>query len=212
MGSMVFTITLESKRGGMHTTYVPFEENPIRHLGDLIQRINVFQQELNMGTVHALAGPERIDLGIVQAGDYFNRTPLRCTLTGTRRWCPGRNAAEILAELEAQAAPFAQAGDLRLSVGMVQEREPFETPGDDPAVKTVMEAHQIVTSQPAKLVGKRIVGDANLYVNLGGIPSFYYGPANETSHSNNEWVSISQIEQAAKVYALAAAKYCGVSG
>ena len=94
---------------------------------------------------------------------------------------------------------------------MVQEREPFEMPGDDPVVKTVMEAHRIVTSQPAKLVGKRIVGDANLYVNLGGIPAFYYGPANETSHSNNEWVSIWQIEQAAKVYALTAAKYCGIS-
>ena len=73
MGSMVFTITLKSKKRGKHTTHVPFEENPIRHLGDLIQRITEFQGELNINTRHPLAGPERIDLGIVQAGDYFNR-------------------------------------------------------------------------------------------------------------------------------------------
>ena len=210
MGSMVFTITLESDRGGMHTTYVPFEENPIRHVGDIIQRITSFQQELNTGTVHPLAGPERIDLGIVRAGDYFNRTPVSCTLTGTRRWGPGRTAMEIAAELEALAAPYAQAGDLALSVDMVHQREPFETSQSDPAVTAVAEAHHLITGNPCHTAGKRVVGDANLYVNLGGVPAFYYGPSNETSHSDEEWVSIASIEQAAKVYALSAALYCGL--
>jgi acetylornithine deacetylase/succinyl-diaminopimelate desuccinylase-like protein len=45
---------------------------------------------------------------------------------------------------------------------------------------------------------------------LGGVPAFYYGPSNETSHSDGEWVSVAGIEQAAKVYALTAALYCGV--
>ena len=86
MGSMVFTITLSSERGGTHTNYVSFDENPIRQLGALIQRIAERQQELDEGDVHPLAGTERIDLGIVNAGDYFNRTPKECVLTGTRRW------------------------------------------------------------------------------------------------------------------------------
>ena len=82
MGSMVFTITFESDRGGTHTQYVPFSENPIRFLGDTIARINEFQIELDGGAVHPLAGPKRIDVGIVRAGDYFNRTPNTCTVTG----------------------------------------------------------------------------------------------------------------------------------
>lgn len=209
MGSMVFTITLESDCGGTHTTYVPFAENPIRHLGDLIQRITIFQTELDAGTVHPLAGPERIDLGIVRAGDYSNRTPLQCTLTGTRRWGPGRNATEMLVELEALVAPFAKAGNLSLSIEMVHEREPFETPGDDPAVAATAAAHKLVTGQEAVLAGKRIVGDANLYVHGAGVPTFYYGPSNETAHSDNEWVSAARLETAAKVYALTAAFYCG---
>ena len=90
MGTMVFTIELTSPRGGTHTTYVPFEENPIRFVGDLIRRITAYQEELDAGASHPLAGTERIDLGMVEAGDYFNRTPVQCRLTGTVRWGPAR--------------------------------------------------------------------------------------------------------------------------
>ena len=55
---------------------------------------------------------------MVQAGDYFNRTPLHCSLTGTLRWGPRANAEEILAELRELAAPIAEAGQLKLDVTM----------------------------------------------------------------------------------------------
>ena len=212
MGTMVFTIELTSPRGGTHTTYVPFEENPIRFVGDLIRRITAYQEELDAGASHPLAGTERIDLGMVEAGDYFNRTPVQCRLTGTVRWGPRARAEEVLCELRELAAPIAEAGKLELEVSMFHEREPFETAGDDPAVQAVARAHRFVHGDQAILAGKRIVGDANLFVNLGGVPSFYYGPSNETAHSDGEWVSLTRLEQAAQVYALAAAAYCGLNG
>ena len=158
MGSMVFTIALESAAGGKHTQYVPFAENPLRFVGALIERIHQYQLELDAGPAHALAGAERIDLGIVAGGDYFNRTPLCCTLTGTRRWLPGRAAPQVLAELEALAQPLAKAGGLSLRVKMEHEREPFETPAADTAVQAVGRAHEQVTGQEAELIGMRIVG------------------------------------------------------
>ena len=212
MGSAVFTILMASDKGGMHTQYVPFGDNPIRHMGDLIRRIHARQTELDAGARHPLAGPERIDLGIAQAGDYFNRTPLRCTLTGTRRWAPGKTAQDILAELTALAAPFAKAGGLKLTVSIEHEREPFETPADDPAVQAAFAAARRVTGKAPDYVGMRIVGDGNLYVHGAGVPTFYYGPSNETAHSDAEWVSVARLESAAKVYALTAALYCGVAG
>jgi len=210
MGSMVFTITLTSDKGGMHTQYVPFDANPIRFMGDFIQRICDFQAELDAGAQHFLAGAERIDVGIAQAGDYFNRTPTECVLTGTRRWSPGRTAQEVLAELEDLARPFADAGGLVLQVDMVHEREPFETPLEDAAVLAVGDAHKKITGQEAEPVGMRIVGDANLYVHGSGVPTFYYGPSNETAHADVEWVSVDRLEKAAQVYALATMAYCGV--
>ena len=171
MGSMVFRIRMTSDKGGMHTQYVPFSDNPIRVVGDLIKRIAAFQQELDAGSVHYLAGPERIDLGIVQSGDYFNRTPTESILIGTRRWGPGRTARDILDELRGMAAPLADAAGLTLEVTMEHEREPFETPSDDPAVIAAATAHRIVTGNDVETVGLRIVGDANIYVHGSGVPT-----------------------------------------
>ncbi len=210
MGSMVFTITLEFERGGTHTQYVPFSENPNRFLGDVITRINEFQNELDGGVVHPLAGPERIDVGIVRSGDYFNRTPNVCTITGTRRWTPGRQAGDVLNELQSLIQPIADSGGLTAKTTMEHHREPFETPQDDAVVQAVASAHRQVTSTEAAVIGRRIVGDANLYVHGSGVPTIYYGPSNKTAHADVENVSMSRLESAAKVYALAAMEYCGV--
>lgn len=210
MGSMVFTIHLDLEGGGRHTNFVPFSENPIRHMSDLIQRILEKQEELDAGEAHPLAGPERIDIGIAQAGDYFNRTAQRCTLTGTRRWTPGKTAESILKELRAMAQPFADAGGMKLSVSMEHQREPFETAPDDPLVKATEVAHKTVVGSEAEHIGMRIVGDANLYVHGSGVPTIYYGPSNETAHADIEKVSIKRLKSAAQVYALTAAHYCRV--
>jgi len=210
MGSMVFTITMNSPRGGTHTQYIPFKENPIRFMGQAIDRIHQFQNELDGGDVHHLAGPERMDLGIATAGDYFNRLAPTCSMTGTRRWAPGKNAPGVLAELHELMKPFADAGGLDLKVTMQHEREPFETELDDPITIAVANAHREVIGNEAKAVGKRIVGDANLYVHGSGVKTIYYGPSNETAHADVENVSMTRLESAAKIYTLAAMEYCGV--
>ena len=211
MGSMVFTITLDSHQGGTHTQYVPMSENPLRVVGDLLNRLCQFQGELNLTTSHPLAGPERIDLGIVHCGDYFNRIPREGTLTGTRRWCPGKEAPAVLAELQSLCDEVRAETSHQLRVSMEHEREPFETPVHDPIVAAVSKAHHRVTGSDAATVGKRIVGDANLYVHGSRVPTIYYGPSNETAHADVENVSLTRLESAAKVYALAALHYCGLA-
>ena len=212
MGSMVFTIGLTPENGGRHTQYVSFADNPIRFSGDLVAAILSRQAELDAGEVHPLAGAERIDLGILHAGDYFNRTPVSCRFTGTRRWCPGKNAEGVLQELRDLVAPIAAAGGMEADVSMEHEREPFETPLDDPIVNAVRDSHRRLFDSDPEEVGKRIVGDANLYVHGSGVPTIYYGPSNETAHADVETVSITRVVDSARVYALAAMQYCGVTG
>ena len=209
MGSMVWTVRLKSPQGGIHTQYVAFKDNPIRYVGDLIKRIQDRQAEMDEGDLHPLAGAERIDVGIVEAGDYFNRTPVFCELTGTRRWSPGRTAGSCLTELEIMSAAVTTGSGLEVDARMVHEREPFETPQDDPAVEAFAQAHRQVTGRDVDYVGLRIVGDANLYVHDTGVPAFYYGPSNETAHSDNEYVSVKRLVSAAKVYTEAALQFCG---
>ena len=211
MGSMVFTIMLTPSNGGRHTQYVDFKDNPIRFAGDLVAAVAARQDELDNGAVHPLAGAERIDLGILHAGDYFNRTPVSCRFTGTRRWSPGRNAGEVLEELRQLVAPIAEAGGLTAEVTMEHEREPFETPVDDPLVQAVSAAHRDLFDEDPRVIGRRIVGDANLYVHGCGVPTIYYGPSNETAHADIENVSITRVVDSARIYALAAMNFCGVA-
>ena len=95
---------------------------------------------------------------------------------------------------------------------MELEREPFETPQDDPLVQAVAQAHVQVTGTSAEYIGMRIVGDANLYVHGTGVPTIYYGPSNETAHADVETVSVERMKKAAQVYALTALEYCGLQG
>ena len=210
MGSMVFTIMLTPSNGGRHTQYVDFKDNPIRFAGDLVAAVAARQDELDNGDVHPLAGAERIDLGILHAGDYFNRTPVSCRFTGTRRWSPGKDAGEVLEELRQLVAPIAEAGGLTAEVTMEHEREPFETPVDDPLVQAVSAAHRDLFDEDPRVIGRRIVGDANLYVHGCGVPTIYYGPSNETAHADIENVSITRVVDSARIYALAAMNFCGV--
>ena len=53
---------------------------------------------------------------------------------------------------------------------------PSKQSSDDAAVQAAAQAHRFVHGDQVVVAGKRIVGDANLFVNLGGVPSFYYGP------------------------------------
>jgi len=210
MGSMVFTVTLTPSNGGRHTQYVDFRDNPIRFAGDLVAAISARQDELDSADVHPLAGAERIDLGILHAGDYFNRTPVLCRFTGTRRWSPGKSAAEVLEELGQLVAPIALAGGMTAEVTMDHEREPFETALDDPLVEAVRAAHRELFDEAPRVVGRRIVGDANLYVHGSGVPTIYYGPSNETAHADIENVSITRVVDSARIYALSAMNFCGV--
>lgn len=211
MGSMVFTVEMHSDLGGRHTQYVPFSQNPVRYMGQAIDRLHVLQEELDRGEAHPLAGAERVDVGQAHAGDYFNRTAPSAVLQGTRRWMPGRRAEDVRAELEDILRPIAAEGRLQLEVRMEHQREPFETAVDDAAVVAVARAHHRVSGKDAEHVGLRIVGDANIYVHGSGVPTFYYGPSNETAHADVEWVSLERMEKAAQVYALAAAEYCGMA-
>ena len=212
MGSAAFAITLDSDSGGAHADGVPFARNPIRHVGRLIEAFAALQERLDAGARHPLAGAERIDVGIARAGDYHNRTPGTCYLEATRRWAPGSTVADIRAELEEIIGRIATEGGLRWRLKLMMDCEPFEVAADDPCLRAFAAAAQRVTGTAPPLVGRCIVGDANLDVHGCGRPTFYYGLAYRTVHADVEWVSVEALVRTARVYVAGAAGYCGHAG
>jgi acetylornithine deacetylase/succinyl-diaminopimelate desuccinylase-like protein len=211
LGSALFTLTVDAPRPPIHTSRVPFQENPVRVLGPLMAALDALDARLAATPSDHLAGPDRINLGIVHAGDYPNRLPVRVQLTGTRRWGPGHTAASVKQELETLARDAAAATglDLHTAADLEGVREPFEIAPDHPLVGAVRRAGERVTGAPPDEIGLPLVGDASLYVNRAAVPAVYYGPEYRTAHSDDERVAVDALARAARIYALTILDYAG---
>jgi acetylornithine deacetylase/succinyl-diaminopimelate desuccinylase-like protein len=211
LGSAVFTITLTSQRGQIHTVKIPYADNPACWLGQLLTQFAEMERRFEAAPRHPLCGRESINVGMVHGGDYMNRLPTPIAVTGTRRWTPGKSVHEVRAEFQALCDGLARQSGLTFTVKLEGEREPFETPADHPVTQALLQAGTAVAGKRPEIIGMALVGDANLYANEGGVPTVYYGPAHETAHSDLERVSVAQLTHCAKVYAVTAMEFCGVS-
>ncbi len=212
LGSTIFTVTISSELGPIHTIKVLYSANPARWLGELLVEFERLERRFAEVAPHPLCGRERVNVGIVSAGDYPNRLPTTCTVTGTWRWQPGKTQAVVRAELEAICGKLAMRSGLKVEPSFEEAaREPFETPRSHPVILALQEGGRIAAGAAPEVIGMGLVGDANFYANDAGVPTVYYGPAHQTAHSDEERVSVAQLTHCAKVYAAAALNYCGVA-
>jgi acetylornithine deacetylase/succinyl-diaminopimelate desuccinylase-like protein len=209
LGSALFTLTVDADRPPIHTSRVPYRENPVRAFGPLMAALDALDARLTAAPSDHLAGQDRINVGIVNAGDYPNRLPVRLQVTGTRRWGGGQTAGGVKAELEALARDAAAASglELRTTVELEGIREPFEVATDHPLVGALRRAGERVTGSPPAEIGLPLVGDASLYVAAAGVPAVYYGPEYRTAHSDDERVAVAALLRAARIYALTILDY-----
>lgn len=208
LGMTLFTVTISSARGPIHTLQVSYQENPARWLGELLREFDELEKEFSAEQPHPLCGRERINIGIARGGDYYNRLPTPIIVTGTWRWQPGKCQDDVKGQLRQICERLARESGLRFEVSFNATREPFETPQDHPLVRSLQKAGRTVSGKAPEDVGLALVGDGSLYTNEAQIPAVYFGPAYETAHSDHERVSISQLTYCAQVYALAAAEFC----
>ncbi|MBK9168961.1 MAG: M20/M25/M40 family metallo-hydrolase [Bryobacterales bacterium] len=208
LGSAIFNIAIESGRGPVHTVHVPYEANPARWAGWILEEFARLEREFAERPPHPLCGRERVNVGIVAGGDYMNRLPTPLQITGTWRWQPGKTQQMLSDQLTDLCGRVAGRSGLTVRCTLEGGREPFETARDHPVVRALGDA-AATDGREAEVVGMPIVGDANLYSNEAGVATVYYGPAYKTAHSDDERVEVAQLLHCARVYALAAVNYCG---
>ncbi len=209
LGSTIFHVTLKSPRGPIHTIKTSYCENPARWTGWLLEELARLEERFALSPPHPLCGREQINVGIVAAGDYPNRLPTPARVTGTWRWQPGGTVEHVRQELERICGEIRTRSGLAGEYALEGAREPFETPAGHPIVRAIESAATRVTGELPRRIGMALVGDANLFANLAGVPTVYYGPAHETAHSDFERVSVARLAHCAQVYALAAMEFCG---
>jgi acetylornithine deacetylase len=154
--------------------------------------------------------------GRIAGGDWPSSEADWVLWEGRYGVAPGEDLAAARGELEDAVASAAN-GHAWLSEHPPElewwggQFHPGATDVHDPIVTTVRGAATEVLGREPALRGMPYGCDLGLTVNVGGIPTVVFGPGNvRDAHSPDESVPIDDLEQAARVVALAILRTCGV--
>jgi succinyl-diaminopimelate desuccinylase len=125
------------------------------------------------------------------------------------RLIPGQDPDDIAARVEMLVeAAVAVDPRLRYTFEIVEVRHPTKTERDHPIVTTLAKAYTDVTGRAPIYGGVPGSTDGTILNARKGIPIVTCGPGDIfIPHHVNEWVSIDEIKQAARMYVLAALRY-----
>jgi acetylornithine deacetylase/succinyl-diaminopimelate desuccinylase family protein len=130
-------------------------------------------------------------------------------------WYPPQlDAAAVKREIEAQVERFAETDPwLREHPPKLEWPvwwPPFDVHVDAPICRSVEAAYESALGERPQYHGFAAVDDA-AFLNRGGVPAITLGPGSlQVAHSPGEYVEISELVDAAKVYALSIVEWCGV--
>jgi acetylornithine deacetylase/succinyl-diaminopimelate desuccinylase-like protein len=136
--------------------------------------------------------------------------PVEARIVGIRRFGPARSWPEIEDEFAALTEPVVASSGAEITVELGGNGLGYVVQADIPLAVALATAHKQVTGRPLPVTGTKSVTDANVIVREGTIPALCYGPNGTTAHADEEWVTVADLERAARVFAQVMLEYPGL--
>ena len=165
-----------------------------------LTKINVPYKE------HPLLGGFTQSVNTMTGGVKTNVVPDSCVVTLDMRTVPGQDHQAILRQVEDLIAALRQRiPDFNASVRGINDRAPIETSPNEAVVQSFMDVVAEVTGVRPVPKGVRYYTDAVAFVPMLKAPMIICGPGDTTlAHQPNEYVEMSKLIEAAKIYTMAA--------
>ena len=175
--------------------------------------INLVDTELKPALekrTHPYLPHSTVNIGQINGGIKVNICPELVQLKVDRRTVPGETLETCTAELVELLERVKADDDFEYEIICdFDSGASTNTKPDDPLVEEMLRITKDVRGEDGTLTGYRQGSDARLFAHLG-IPIVIYGPSDPSvGHSPNERVSIKQLLEATKVYALTAMRVLG---
>ena len=191
--------------------------NAIDAAASFVQRVRTGLLREFDARADALLGPPTLNFGTVRGGDQPSTVAASCVLTADRRSIPGETFELMCAELESVlAAVEAEMPGLgttlrRMPGGMATlEHVALKTSPSEAIVDAVAAARRRVCGRAGELGAFPAWTDGALLAAFAGIPTVILGPGDlAVAHSPEESVEIAQVIDAARIYAVTGAEFCG---
>ncbi|MFQ6075777.1 MAG: M20 family metallopeptidase [Candidatus Bathyarchaeia archaeon] len=158
---------------------------------------------------HPVLGKGTINVGLIEGGTKPNMVPDACRVVVDRRLTMGETPDTALADIERVIGELRDkdrdlVADVRCTYGWC----PTLISEDEPIVKALCEAATIVFRREPRIYIPPYHTDGGFIHHMTEMPIAILGPGNEKdAHTADEYVEISQVIDATKIYALTIAKF-----
>ena len=177
--------------------------NAIIHMCRLIQEVMKLPRKYNKYVGYSTIVP-----GVIRGGERSSIVPERCELKLSKFIVPGETGIEFYEAVKEIVERLRQEDPLfNASVELTYDSKPAVISENEKIVQHLIEACRKVYPQENRSIsigGSLAHNDADFLVNMANIPTVQYGPGDmEVAHAPDEFIKISDVVTASKVYALA---------
>ncbi len=152
-----------------------------------------------------------INFGVIEGGSRSCVLPEKCTLKVSRFIVEGENGSQFMKQIEAILKEVKKK-DERIQATAILGYDTLAGVVQDGAevIEMLKEASREVTGETAPLTAMRAHMDADFLINKAGIPTVAFGPGDlDAYNAGAEWVNISDVVTAVKVYITAVMNLLG---
>lgn len=172
--------------------------NAIYRMGKLLVAIERYARELQASRRDPVLGPPTLSVGIIEGGTSHNTVPDRCRIEIDRRIVPGEDPKTVADHLDAYLRSQPEIDFAFETVKPWKAKGPLQPGGSEELTKRLGEAIDSVAGSH-KVMGVPYGTDASTIAEAG-TPAVVFGPGDiGKAHTNDEWVPVAEVEQAAEI-------------
>lgn len=153
--------------------------------------------------VNRYAGSGSINPGVISGGERSSVVPDRCEMKVSRFTVPGETGALFLAQTEEMIRHLkAEDPHFNAIAELTYDSNPSVVDEHAEVVQALQRAHEAL-GLDCPFYGTPQHDDADFMTNMAAIPTVIYGPGSGLlAHMPDEYVLLSEVKEAARVYAL----------
>jgi acetylornithine deacetylase len=153
-----------------------------------------------------LLGQPKIHTSTIEGGREWSVVPDRCVVRFELRTIPEYATNQALKDIENIVRELSSKDpDLKAKVGLFLSGEPLNTSHDEPMIKGLQKAIKAVRGTQPQIIGLPFYTEAAIFAKALNVPACIIGPGDiAQAHSADEFVKISEVVEAARIYALTA--------
>lgn len=189
---------IRTKGRACHSSKPQEGVNAIYKMAPVLVALEEYAGQLSeMITPHPLCGPATMSVGIIRGGSSVNTVPDFCEIEIDRRCIPGEDGHAVIDKVRAFLKARLDFEPEFLPPWIIALTLPDDANGEL-ADRLLTHIGEVVG--PRKKVGVPYGTHASRIAQTG-VPSVVFGPGSiAQAHTEDEWISVTELEQAAEIY------------